>query len=418
MKVVHLSTTDIIGGASRGAYWLHRALREIGVESLMLVDRKASDDDSVVEVAGGARRILRAARARLDDLPLTRYRKTADSYWSVGWVPHRVERDVAALAPDVVHLHWINNGYVPIDALPRLGRPLVWTLRDMWAFTGGCHYTAGCERYRSGCGACPQLNSDRTVDLSTRVFEAKTRRWQELDLFLVPISRWLAERARSSPLFAETPMEVIPNGVDIARFSPRDRAQAKERFGVKPENPLIVFGAVNPTADARKGFEPFREAVARLGGDGWSSRAEVIVFGAEGPPPSDAPPMRFIGRLDNDDTLATLYSAADVTVAPSKQEAFGKTLIESFACATPVVAFRSGGPVDIVDHRHNGFLAEPFDSGALAEGIAWCLEAPERASQLGRHGRAKAETAYDIHVVAARYRDLYRRILNGRRAAA
>jgi glycosyltransferase involved in cell wall biosynthesis len=128
--------------------------------------------------------------------------------------------------------------------------------------------------------------------------------------------------------------------------------------------------------------------------------------------------MRFIGRLDDDDTLAALYSAADVTVAPSKQEAFGKTLIESFACATPVVAFRSGGPVDIVDHRHNGFLAEPFDSGALAEGIAWCLEAPERASRLGLHGRAKAETAYDIHVVAARYRDLYSRILNGRRAAA
>jgi glycosyltransferase involved in cell wall biosynthesis len=211
---------------------------------------------------------------------------------------------------------------------------------------------------------------------------------------------------------------VIPNGVDVIRFSPRDRIQAKLRFGLRPDNPLIVFGAVNPTVDARKGFEPFREAIGRLNGSGWSSRAAVMVFGAEGPAPSGANGMQFLGRVDDDEMLATLYSAADLTVAPSKQEAFGKTLIESFACATPVVAFRSGGPIDIVDHRHNGFLAEPFDAGALAEGIAWCLKAPEHASQLGRHGRAKAEATYDIHIVAARYRDLYRRILKGGRAAA
>ena len=418
MKVVHLSTTDIVGGASRGAYWLHRALCDIGVDSVMLVDRKSSADDSVVETGNGARRLLRAARARLDDIPLARYRKTAESYWSVGWVPHRIERAVAALRPDVVHLHWINNGYVPIDALARFGRPLVWTLRDMWSFTGGCHYTAGCERYRSGCGACPQLNSEDPEDLSARIFDAKARHWQGVDLFLVPISNWLAERACSSPLFADTPMEVIPNGVDITRFTPHDRIEAKRRFGVAPDNPLIVFGAVNPTVDARKGFEPFREAIARLNGNVWSGHAEVIVFGAEGPPPADASSMRFLGRLDDDETLALLYSAADLTVAPSKQEAFGKTLIESFACATPVVAFRSGGPVDIVDHRRNGFLAEPFYAGALAEGIAWCLAAPERASELGRHGRAKAEAAYDIRIVAGRYRDLYRRILKDTRVAA
>jgi glycosyltransferase involved in cell wall biosynthesis len=418
MRVVHLSTTDIRGGASRGAYWLHKALREAGVDSVMLVDRKYGDDDSVVEVSGGGKKVLSALRARLDALPLSRYSKTDESYWSVGWAPHRVERAVAQLEPEIVHLHWITGGYVPVAALPRIGRPLVWTLRDMWGFTGGCHYTGPCEGYRSGCGACPQLRSRREDDLSRRVVAAKRRHWQGLDLHLVPISTWLADQARASPVFAGRPAEVIPNGIDVRRFKPTDRARAKLRFGVDPDRPLIVFGAVNATGDPRKGFAPFRAAMESLHRHGRVAPAEVIVFGAGEPAPTGGTPMRFLGRVDDDSTLASLYSAADVTVAPSMQEAFGKTLIESFACATPVVAFRSGGPVDIVDHGRNGYLAEPFDADALAEGIAWCLGEPGRASQLGRHGRAKAERAYDIRIVAGRYRDLYERVLEGRRAAA
>ena len=418
MRIVHLSTTDIRGGASRGAYWLHRALREIGIDSLMLVDRKYGDDDSVVEVGGSARKIVSAARARLDALPLSFYQKTEESYWSVGWVPHRIDRTVAELNPDIVHLHWVTGGYVPIEGLPKIGRPLVWTLRDMWAFTGGCHYAGSCERYRTGCGACPQLRSDNEIDLSRRVIDAKRKHWDGLDLTLVPISRWLAEQARASPLFAATPMEVIPNGVDLTRFRPVDRTLAKLAFGVRPDRPLIVFGAVNPLADPRKGYRPFREAVDMLGQNGWGGSPQVMIFGSDAPESAETSPIRFMGPVNDDETLTKLYSAADVTVAPSMQEAFGKTLIESFACATPVVAFRSGGPIDIIDHGENGYLADPFDSAALAHGISWCLSAPGHASQLGLRGRAKAEASYDILIVARRYRDLYRRILEDRRAAA
>ncbi len=421
MRIVHLCTTDTMGGASRGAYWLHRALIAAGADSLMLVDRKYSDDATVIEASAGPRRVTRALRARLDGLPLARYRKTAESYWSIGWVPHHIERALDALVPDIVHLHWITGGFVPIAALARIGRPLVWTLRDMWAFTGGCHYAGACDRYRVSCGNCPQLRSADADDLSRRVVRAKLKRWQGLDLTLVPISRWLADQARSSPLFADQPSVVIPNGIDVRRFRPVDRALAKCRFGFAPGRKLVLFGAVNALTDPRKGFGSFARSAALLAGSPVGADIEFAVFGAnapEGGAGPGVPPMRFLGAVTDDATLATLYSAADVMVTPSMQEAFGKTLIEAFACATPVVAYDSGGPADIVDHGDNGYLARPFDPASLADGIAWCFAEADRAAALGRAGRAKAEAVYDISAVADRYVRLYAERLEGARAAA
>src|SRR5262249_8362631 len=148
------------------------------------------------------------------------YRKTDDSFWTVGWVPRRLDRAIRRLRPDIVHLHWTGNGFLPIWALARLDRPMVWTLRDMWAFTGGCPYTAGCERYREACGACPQLRSSAEEDLSRRVWQRKRRYWRSLDLWLVPLSNWLAECAGKSSLLHGCPITVIPNGLDIGRFVP------------------------------------------------------------------------------------------------------------------------------------------------------------------------------------------------------
>jgi len=208
-------------------------------------------------------------------------------------------------------------------------------------------------------------------------------------------------------------MEVIPNGVDIERFRPLDPVRAKKHFGFAPDRPVVAFGAVNATTDHRKGFSKYCEAVKRLFQMGWRDRVEFVVFGDTVPESErdEDLPMRFIGRVNDDRELATLYSAADVTVVPSLQEAFGKTVIESFACATPVVAFRTGGPADIVDHKRNGYLAKPFDAKSLADGIAWCAADPIRLRDLGREAREKVVLEYDILAVARRYHDLYRRIL-------
>jgi glycosyltransferase involved in cell wall biosynthesis len=413
MRVLHLSTFDVRGGAARGAYWLHRELLNQGVDSKMLVGRKYGDDVDVFECGGPAGRLANKLRIRLDPLPLRRYRRTDESFWTLAWMPSRIDRAVETFAPDLVHIHWVGGGFLPIEALKHLRTPLIWTLRDMWVFTGGCHYTAGCERYMQGCGYCPQLRSSSESDVSRQTWLRKEAEWRGLDLWLVPISSWLADCARETELFRDTPIEVIPNGVDIDRFPVTDKAEAKASWQFAPERRHILFGAVDALRDSRKGFSQFVEAARHLAQDDRTGRAEIVVFGDMAPAsmPELGLPVRFVGNIDDDDALARLYAAADVMVAPSLQEAFGKTLIEAMACGTPVVAFGSGGPTDIVDHRRTGYLAEPFDPRDLARGIAWCLDEADQDSELGLRARMRVERDFGIGTVAEHYRALYRRIL-------
>jgi glycosyltransferase involved in cell wall biosynthesis len=411
-RVLHLSATDTEGGAARGAYWLHRALVAKGFDSLMLVDRKFSDDVRVIAAANGGR-LVRRLRTVADALPLYRYDLTGDSYWSVNWVPTRIGRVVDSINPDVVHLHWSGGGFLPIQALRRFRRPIVWTLRDMWPFTGGCHYTAGCERFHDGCGCCPQLRSHVPHDLSRRIFLRKCAQWGDLDLWIIPISRWLEEAARRSPLFHTHPVEVIPNGLDLQRFRPTDKRLARRAWNLPQDRRLILFGALNATSDRRKGYPALCQTMNTLARAGWDRRAELVVFGADGGDQRDRIGMdvRYVGHLADDRRLALLYSAADVMVVPSLQESFGKTLIEAMACGTPVVAFDSGGPSDIVVHQRTGYLARPFQADDLANGIAWCLNGEDHALHLGLAARLHAEARFDIGCIANRYCALYHRIM-------
>lgn len=415
MRVLHLSTFDIRGGAARGAYWLHRAMMENGIDSRMLVGRKYSDDAEITELREPFHRVIAKLRGDLDVLPLRRYRKTDESFWSVGWLPNRVDRAVAEHAPDVVHVHWTGGGFMSVRSMHDLPYPVVWTLRDMWAFTGGCHYTAGCERYAEACGACPQLQSDKRDDLSRDMWHRKAAAWQHMDLSLVPISSWLADCVRDSRMFGdETRVEVIPNGIDTSVFRPFDRAASKAEWQLPDHKRHVLFGAVGATDDARKGFHHIVEAVRILSNSGWSDTIELVVFGgaASDELAETGLPIRSVGNIDDDNALAKLYSACDVMVVPSEQEAFGKTLVEAMACSTPVVAFACGGPLDIVEHQRSGFLAEPFSARSLADGIVWCVEKDDRKARLGRYARTCAEREFDIHAVADRYCSLYQQILS------
>lgn len=413
MRVLHLSTSDVRGGAARGAFWLHRALRERGVDSHMLVGRKYSSDRDVSSVNGVFAPLSERIRDALDLVPLRRYDKTDDSFWTLGWVHRRMAGAVDAMKPDVIHLHWTGAGFLPVGALRAFRQPMIWTLRDMWAVTGGCHYSAGCRGYEASCGYCPQLRSEMGDDVSHKTWWRKRQAWRDMNLTLVPISNWLADCVRRSALLAAYPLEVIPNGLDTGQFSPVSRDRARAAWGLARDKRYILFGAIDAFRDKRKGYRQFVRAMEILARSCWSTRAEILIFGDPAPKgaPALALPTRFLGRIDDDSRLAQLYTAADVMVVPSIEEAFGKTLVESMACETPVVAFDGTGPADIVAHRETGYLAKPFEEADLAAGIEWCLEKPERTDTLGRAARRRARTLFDIDAVAARYVDLYQRVL-------
>ena len=419
MRVLHVSPTDIEGGAAKGAHNLHMALRHAGVDSLMLVQRKYGDDASVLTAGNRDSVMYEGLRDRLDRLPLRFYNWKRQSWWTVGWLPFDLSRAIGLLKPDVVHFHWSGRGAAPIKMMSRLrDYAVVWTLRDIWPLTGGCHYTVGCEKLYTGCGACPQLDSKHSFDISRWQWRRKYRAWKNADISFVAMSNWMAECARRSPLTFDNDVTVIPNGVDTRRFAPLDKQVARSLWGLPEDRRIIMYGAINSTTDPRKGYDYLCRALRMLAGRGWGERVCVVVFGAVSGEGIDGLDVRYVGRLSDAVSLATLYSCADVMVVPSTEENFAKTPIEAMACGVPVTAFANTGQLDIVDHKINGYLARNLSAEDLACGIEWCLETGAADASLGRRARAKAVEFFDIRTIARRYIAHYQLLLEVRRPAA
>ena len=413
MQVVHLSESDS-GGAGRATLRLHQGLQRFGVNSQMMVQLKSSDYPTVFSpqtIPGKLTAKLKLPE-RLDALPLKFYPQRDVTDFSLQWLPNKIAANVSKLAPDVVNLHWVCHGYVAIETIAKLNKPLVWTLHDMWAFTGGCHYTQECDRYTHSCGTCPQLGSHKTGDLSRWVWQRKAKAWKDLNLTLVTPSIWLAKCANSSSLFQDLRVEVIPNGLDTQQYKPIPRQVAREILNLPQDKYLILFGAMYPNSDRRKGFHLLQQALQRLSSTQWRDKVKLAIFGASQPkePIELGLESHYLGRLNDDISLAVVYAAADVLVAPSLQESFGQTASESLACGTPVVAFNATGLQDIVDHQQNGYLAQPYQIEDLARGIVWVLENKERHQKLCDRAREKAEQEFTLEIQARRYKSLYQEL--------
>ena len=284
MKVLLVSTNDRSGGAAIGAYRLHQALQRSGVESEMLVLRKVTADPSVHRLSSYLNRWGRARR-RLAEYrhhqQLAENPRLAESgHWSLNLFSTPIAEVINSFSADIVHLQWVGDGYLPISELGKIKAPIVWTLQDMWAFTGGCHYVSGCSRYGVGCGDCPQLKSRAGDDISSRVNRAKQSSWSEVSMTIVCLSRWLADCARRSAVMKDRRIEVIGNLVDPNVFKPLDKAVARQAFNLPSNKKLILFGAIGGTSDPRKGFDYLREALRSLGDD---KDVELVVFGGAYP---------------------------------------------------------------------------------------------------------------------------------------
>ena len=414
MKVLHLVAGQLDSGASRGAYWLHRALRELGVDSRILTN--ATDnlgDDSVIPLGGSMYgRIKFSMLHRMSTLPIRAYRNRRPLIFSTGLSGIDVTGHPAYDSADLVHLHWI-TGLVSIRSLRKMRKPLVWTLRDMWPFTGGCHHSLECERYTSGCGGCPQLGSARECDLTRFVLRHKQASVPK-NVRVVGISRWMSERASRSAVFRDCSVSTISNNVDTELFSPLDQTQARRALELDDDRKVVLVGALDLTS-TYKGFDLFLEALDQLSG----ANVRIVTFGNSSAaiPESLDFPVTNLGFLSDTIALRRAYSAADVFVAPSRADAFGKTLVEAMSCRTPVVCFNATGPRDIVEHKKGGYLAEPFSPQDLAQGIKWVIEqTSERHAEMCRSARARAQQRFDSKVIAQQYLALYEDALQGRAA--
>jgi len=406
---------------------MHKALRQAGVDSHMLVADKYTADPTVSGATGitGSQKIRKGLRQTLEYWPLKRYKNKKPGAFSPAITPSNLAAQVEAIDPDIINLHWVAGGFLHPHDLRRFQksksqkgksqktRHLVWTLRDMWPFTGGCHYSGTCSAYQTNCGACPVLGSSHPNDLSRKTWQRKHSAWKDLEITIAPLSNWLAECARQSQLFAHQRIQVIPNAIDTDKYRPIDKGTARSLLNLPQHKKLILFGALSPTADPRKGFTHLRAALQHLSTQPHTSDYEAVIFGTSKPAkPLDLRlPTTFLGRLTDDTLLAMAYAAADVMVMPSIQDNFAKTTIEAMACGTPLVAFNATGAKDVIVHKQNGYATDCFDNTDLAAGITWVLSDQERWQNLSKFARQTVENNFSLTHQANQYQQLYRALM-------
>jgi len=410
MKILMLNTFDEVGGAARAAVRLLRGERVNGIDAGLLVYFKTGKAANVICNSSPLRKLVRRLKLFLGLLPVRMYPNKPENNFSPALLPDNVPAEVAGISPDIIHLHWLCAGFIRVETLSKFNKPLIWTLHDSWAFTGGCHVPFDCKRYRYSCGKCPVLGSSREKDLSRWTWERKEKAWRELNLTVVAPSHWLANCARTSSLFQNVRVEVIPNGLDTETFQPLDKKASRNLLGLSNKKKIILFGAVHASSDPNKGLHLLTQALQALSKG--SSDLMTLVFGSDDfkNMPDLGMPTVCLGRIDDDHRLAAIYSASDVFVAPSKQENFPNTVLEAMACGLPCVAFDQGGVPDLVDHRVSGYLAQPYDIEDLGQGITWIIEEEDRHKELSRRARYKVKTEFTLDLAARRYVDLYREL--------
>jgi glycosyltransferase involved in cell wall biosynthesis len=420
MRVVHLSSYDINGGAARAAWRVHDSLRLVGAGSSMFVSMREGFDPAVeqyVPSTGPSARLGRIVRRHL----LRRDLQAASRDRPAGFDDFRDDRtifgsDVAQAVPDadIYNLHQVTN-FVDFRAcLPLLARraPIVWTLHEMTPFTGGCHYVYGCTNFTGTCGDCPQLGRSNTRDFSHLVWRRKHEAFATIPrgrLHVVGPSKWIAGEATRSSLLGKFPVSIIPYGLDTDVYRPMHEARRLlDAFGVGPGARVVLFVA-DWTHVRRKGFDLLDSALGELC---HSSNTVLISLGR-----GNAPTLKskltnlHLGSFTDDRMIAAIYSMADVFVIPSLQDNLPNVVLEAMACESAIVGFRIGGIPEMVRDGVNGLLAAPGDVNGLAAAIDALLRDDQRRIGMAKAGRAIAEREYSRKLQGERYVDLYRSLI-------
>ncbi len=390
MRILQISTADRGGGAEAVALSLQRGLRARGHEAWLAVGYRRTDEQGVVEIGGSGsrrRRALSDPGVLLD---------VARGHEDFRFPASRRVLDLVPATPDVVHVHNLHGGYFDLRALPDLARraPLVATLHDAWLLTGHCAHQLDSDGWLRGCGNCPHLDTYPALHRDGTAFNLARKRsiYERLELAVVTPSRRLMDMVERSILApAAVRREVIPNGVDLERFAPGDRARARRELSVAPDVPLLVFAAQGGRANEFKDFPTLRAALARL--------ESAVVAVALGDPTADEErvgqaTLRTVGSVPPED-VARWLQAADLYVHPSRADTFPNGVLEALACGTPIVASRVGGIPEQV-RNETGILVEPGDPAALAAAIESLLADPSRRERMSAAAADDARARFSV----------------------
>ena len=412
MRVLLVNTSEQIGGAAIAAARLTDVLNRHSVEARLLVRDKQTSRDTTIRLPQRLRLRLAFLWERLRIWMANGFRR--EGLWTVdiGCCGVDITQLPEFHEADIIHLHWVNQGLLSLAQIDRIltcGKPVVWTMHDMWPCTAICHHARECQHFHTHCHDCPQLLSPAAHDLSWKVFRAKVRTYARARMSFVACSQWLAREARKSALLQQHEVLSIPNTYDSSLFHPAAQVEARRRLRLPVQGRLLLFVCQKVT-NSRKGLDILFEALQSPVLTELSDDLHLVVVGqmAEGMQRQLPFPVHFIGYLSDVADMAALYQAVDVFVTPSLEENLPNTIMEAMASGTPCVGFRIGGIPEMIDHLANGYVARYRDADDLVQGIRYVLENQER---LAHNAAEKAAATWNEEVVASQYIKLYQRIV-------
>ncbi|MGI6232146.1 MAG: glycosyltransferase family 4 protein [Prevotella sp.] len=411
MRVLIINTSERTGGAAVAANRLMDALNNNGVKAKMLVRDKTTDDIRVVKVPQRG----------------MHWKFLWDRWW-VFWhlhfqKEHLFEVDGAIAGSDVtkirefkeadvIHLHWVNQGFLSMHTLNKImnsGKPVVWTMHDLWPATAICHYARQCPNFKTACKHCPLLPGNGSEhDWANKIWRKKQKLLTAGTVNFVACSNWLATQARQSALLRRQQVSSIPNTINTHVYRPQPRQEARLAAGLPANKKIILFVSQRVT-DERKGLTYFVKALNTLAEKypDTKDRVAVAILGGHAEEVPSLPFETFpLGYVNNDIKLVNIYSSSDVFVLPSLEDNLPNTIMEALACGVPCVGFQTGGIPEMIDHQQNGYIAQYKNAEDLARGIRWVLDEADHDT-LANNALRKAQTSYSEQSVAMKYIEVY-----------
>ncbi len=405
MKVLHINQSDIGGGAAIASYRLHQGLLAQDIDSRLLVGSVKTSSNLVAGVP---------RKQRIEN-KLNRI----TGHFGFNYINHIGSFDIPKhpfyQSADILNFHNLHTGYFNYLAIPSLteNKPAVFTLHDMWSFTGHCAYSYDCTRWKNGCGKCPYPDTYPAVKRDNTHLEWKLKNWvySRSNLTIVAPSNWLTEQAKQSMLNRFS-IHHIPYGIDTEAYQPLDSEKCRYLLGI-PSNKKVLLFAAESLKNSRKGGDLLVKALQNLP---ISLKAEtmLLTFGCSSDNISKDLGISTInlGYTTSDRIKSIAYSAADLFIFPTRADNLPLVLQESMACGTPMVSFKIGGVPDLVRPGITGYLATPEDADDFCDGIMKLLEDENLRDEMSQNCRAIALEEYPLELQAKRYIDLYHQILN------
>lgn len=405
LTILHVCYSDNEGGADKAALRLCKAQRSIGINAKMLVVNKLTNHPFVQSVGPRWRKLEFKIKDRLVRKIVSLQPTSSPMLHSLNLFPSFLHRIINKSDADIVNLHWIAKEMISVSEIAKIQKPIVWTLHDSWAFCGAEHHPNGLQDenfvggYQSAC---------ETLQLNRWTWHRKATAWKNTRFHIVAPSQWEASMARRSSLFKHQSIQTIPNPLNTDIFQPFSKAEARAFFNIPPEKKVILFGSLRSVEDKNKGLDLLIHALALFKERYLTEDTLAVIFGMK---QSDETvdidfPRQYVGKINDEKTMAMLYSAADVMIVPSRVENLPQTATEPLACGTPVVGFQIGGLPDIIRHKHNGYLAQPYNPYDLADGIDWVLNHPDH-EMLSVNAREFAVNTFSEDKIASQYEKIY-----------